>query len=334
MTWNPIFSLWMLIILIGAGLGIGVFCLLKATGRRRLSWIFRVLVMLMIGIACVRPGIGTASAQQLGSKVNVLFLIDVTASMNAEDWQGNKPRLEGVRKDIEELAIKHAGARFGVITFASKANRRLPFVSDASALKSLMSNLQPEVTRDSRGSSVTAAAELAEEVLKKDAEQYPDRARIVYYLGDGEQTSDQDLQSMAGVAKYANSGAVLGYGTAAGAKMREVRDFESDRAPRYVHDDEARREAISKVDEKNLAQIAKDMQMPLQMRSANSAVKPAEINTSKQQLVPSDAESQSTFELYWIFVIFAALLLLPEVWWVSRSLREVTAAAKGVRDGA
>src|SRR5690606_39283043 len=60
------------------------------------------------------------------------------------------------------------------------------------------------------------------DTLRAATKSSPDRSRMVFYLGDGEQTSSGEPESFKGGAKYVDGGAVLGYGTAEGGPMKKT----------------------------------------------------------------------------------------------------------------
>ena len=44
--------------------------------------------------------------------------------------------------------------------------------------------------------------------------------RILFFISDGEITSEEKLSSFSSIKKYVDDGAVLGYGTSSGGKMK------------------------------------------------------------------------------------------------------------------
>lgn len=332
MTWDPIFPAWLVVLFMLALGGFAVWCLVRSTGRsRRLGWLLRALAVLMVGIACLRPGFGSQEAPVVESAVDVVFVVDTTASMIAEDWNGEQPRMDGVKQDIMALAAAHPGARFAMVEFASQAVQTLPFTSDTSALQAVVDVLQPEVTRYSKGSSIGIAAQMVHDVLARAQQADPSRARVVYYLGDGEQTSQTQPESFAESASLVTAGAVLGYGTAEGGRMRETTSSFSTAAPTYIQDRSTGQDARSKIDETALQTIATQLGVGYQHRTAATPVSPAAVEaTTMQASTTNDVER--AFDLYWIFAIAAFLLLLADVWRMSRALAELREARGALPD--
>lgn len=328
MTWNPIFPAWLLVIVTIALVALCVWGLVRARSRpKRIDWILRALVAVLIGIACLRPGIGSQSVQAQQNELDVLFVVDTTASMNAEDWNGG-PRLDGVKQDVTDLAASHAGARFSLISFDSSAVQRLPFTTDATALQSIVDTLRPEVTMYSGGSSITVADGLVNQVLKDAQEQGPDRARVVYYLGDGEQTSSDPPEDFSSGAEETNGGAVFGYGTAEGGPMLETLAGFSTQTPEYITTTTGET-AVSKIDEANLSAVADQLGVPYQLRSPDTPAEPADVEVSATS--DADADAETSFDLYWIFAIAAFVLMLREVWINVRGIAELR-TARGTSD--
>jgi len=326
-TWNPIFPVW-LVALIGVLLvGFAVWRIIAASRRReRLGWILRAAAALLIVVACFRPGIGSAGSPTLQSGVDIVFVVDTTSSMNAED-EGTNPdgsprtRLEAVRDDVASLAEQHVGARFSVISFDSSAVQRLPFTTDTTALRSIMTTLRSEVTLYSKGSSITIAKDLLAQVLQRAEEKNPDHAQIVYYLGDGEQTSNDKPASFGDAARFVDGGAVLGYGTTEGGRMKENGGpYGSDKV-QYIQDP-AGGDALSKIDEGNLRAIAGDLRVDYAHRDPGTPVTAAQVDPGRLSST-AGGDVEHSFDLYWILLILAFGALLPDAVTVTRGIAEL-----------
>ncbi|MET4143576.1 vWA domain-containing protein [Arthrobacter sp. UYCo732] len=263
------------------------------------------------------------SAQAATTDVNVFFVVDTSSSIVAEDFGNRSPRLEGVRQDIMAIAGELAGARFSLLTFDSNAVVRMPRTTDTTALDTAVGVLQPQVTTFSKGSSVTAARKLLAERLRAARDSHPERPRLVYYLGDGEQTSAAAPDAIKVDGGLANGGAVLGYGMAEGGRMQENTGQCSgnDGGAGYIQDRTSGSggDARSVIDEGRLRWIAGQLGVPYVHRSAGDAVPMMQAaDPGELRRAPEGAGLDGRTELYWIFASGAFLLGLREAFLLLR----------------
>lgn len=310
MILQPVLPVLLLVLLCVPVAAIGVFALVKAPGRDKGLWALRLVMLLAVFVMLLRPGIPGGSTQTLATDTDIVLVVDTTASIVAEDWGDGEPRLDGVRADVQSIVDEYPGARFALITSAASADLRLPLTTDTTALISSLDVLRPEVTSQSRGSSVGIANQLLADALANAAESQPDRSRMVFYFGDGEQTADSMPEPFDSSAEYTDAGAVLGYGTAEGGPMRLTTGAVDGAPGDYISYEGA--DALSVIDETNLERIASQLGVDYQHRSADA------------DLVLPDAPSTTTayaasgtvgtvIELYWIAALVLVALLAFEV---------------------
>ncbi|WP_200950611.1 vWA domain-containing protein [Arthrobacter sp. Soil762] len=344
MTLQPILPWWVMAPLIAAVVLFLVWRLVQATRERsagmRRDWLFRSALVLLLLAAALRPGVPGGSSQAAAADVNVFFVVDTSSSIAAEDYGDGSPRLDGVRQDIMAIAGELAGARFSLLTFDSNAIVRMPLTTDATALDTSVSVLQPQVTAFSKGSSVTAAGTLLAERLRAARDSHPERPRLVYYLGDGEQTSAKAPAARRLDGGLVDGGAVLGYGTADGGRMKENTGQGSgqgsgqDAGAGYIQDRSSGtgKDAISVIDEGRLQGIAGQLGVPYVHRSAGDPVAPMmqAADPGDFQPAPADGVGGGRTELYWLLAAGAFLLALRETVLVLRQWLQLRPGA-GVR---
>ncbi|MBT2537930.1 VWA domain-containing protein [Arthrobacter sp. ISL-69] len=335
MTFQPIWPWWVMVPVILAAVVVLAWTAVRSRPDRaglRGALLPAGLVVLLL-LAALRPGVPGGSVRAAATDLNVFFFVDTTSSIAAEDYGNGRPRLDGVRKDIMAIAGELAGARFSMITFDSQAVVRMPLTTDASALDTLTGVLEPQVTVYSTGSSVTVARTLLNERLKAARDSHPERARIVYYLGDGEQTSGKAPEPMRVDASLVNGGAVLGYGTAQGGRMKEKTNYSSAAGTDYIQDRSggSAGDAVSRIDEDMLRGIAAQLGVPYVHRAAGDAVAPM-MQAAKPGALKEASESlEGRVELYWAPALAAFVLALWESLRVLRQLRQLKPAEKGAR---
>jgi Ca-activated chloride channel family protein len=294
---------------------------------RRLSWAVRAGMVVLLLLVALRPGIPGAGGEKATTDVDVFFVVDTTTSIIAEDFDGSQPRLDGVKSDIVDLVDAYPGAKFALLSFDSSAVLRVPLTSDATAVSNAADVLAPEITLYSNGSSITQAKDLLASTLQRAEAAEPDRSRLVYYFGDGEQTSSAPVESFDDSAGFVSGGYVFGYGTDAGGQMRvQTGYYDDDKTDDGYVTDDTGAPARSVIDEKNLRTIADQLGVEYVHRTAPGDAPASDVGPS-QALSTSNESSGGTTELYWIPAVALMLLLVFEAIVVVRRLRELRAAA-------
>ena len=268
----------------------------RALAGHRALWAMRLVLVLACFAMLLRPGIPGGATQTLATDTDIVLVVDTTASIVAEDWGDGEPRLDGIRADVEAIVEEYPGARFALITSDAAAELRMPLTTDTTALLGSLEVLRPEVTSQSRGSSIGIAAPLLTETLASAAASSPDRARMVFYFGDGEQTVDTPPESFGSSAGYTDSGAVFGYGTAEGGPMRITTGGLDDDGG-YIQYEGS--DALSVIDETNLGAIAGELGVEYQHRTADVAPALPEAPSNTTNYADS-GEVGNVTELYWI----------------------------------
>jgi len=272
------------------------------------SAVTRCVVVVLLVLAALRPGWAGGQANTTSADLDVFFVVDSSTSMAAEDYNGTGTRLAGVQQDVMAIAKELAGAKFSLITFDDKATVRMPLSKDVSALRTSMDTLQPQNPRYAKGSSVSGAGQLLKERLAAAQEQHPGRPALVFYAGDGENTSAAAPSPMDG-ANVAG-GAVLGYGTAAGGRMKDS----SRNTTAYVKDRSSGegQDAISTIDENQLRSIAGQLNVPYTHRTGTEPVSDMLQKAQPGAVSAGSGDVPGRIELYWLLALAAFALALAE----------------------
>ena len=319
MIFQPVLPVFLILLLCAGVAVVTVGMLVRApraggevvTDRRALAvhrslWTLRLVMVLACAVMLLRPGLPGGSTQTLATDTDIVLVVDTTASIVAEDWDDGSPRLDGVRADVRALVEEYPGARFALLTSDAAAQLRIPLTTDTTALLGSLDVLRPEVTSQSRGSSIGVAAPLLSETLAAAAESSPDRSRMVFYFGDGEQTTGSAPESFADSARYTDAGAVFGYGTTEGGPMRVTTGGLDQNGSEYIQYQGS--DALSVIDEGNLETIAGQLGVGYEHREADVA--PALPAAPSSTTAYADAgEVGNVIELYWVaaLVVLAAL---------------------------
>lgn len=322
MTFLPVLHPLLILAICGPVLALAVWMIVRTPepgGRGR--WALRAGLVLACAVLAFRPGIPDGAARSVATNVDVVIVLDNTTSMLAEDWGGEEGdrRIDAVAADVRTLIETYPGARFALIAFDNSAQVRLPLTTDTSALMASIEVMTPPPTDRSTGSSIGIAAPVLEQTLRGAQESHDDRACMVFYLGDGEQTAPDEPESFAGSADLVDGGAVLGYGTAEGGPMKRVAAGVDGASGEYIEDPATGEPAVSVIDEAALGTIADELGVTYVHRAAGAEPELPEAPAETTAVTDAETPGART-ELSWVIGIVVAALLLAEA----------TAAAAGI----
>ncbi|MCS6710898.1 VWA domain-containing protein [Brachybacterium sp. EF45031] len=309
---------WWLIALLMVPMAALCLLLLVRRPRQRWSWLRRLLMVLLLAVVLVRPSTPLDGLPTQRMNANVFFVVDRTGSMNAEDYAEGAPRLDGVKADMRRIMQMTEGSRYSIIAFDSVAAQQLPLTTDAGAAEAWIDTLTTEPTAYSRGSNVDRARTTLITALQETRAEDPDSSILVYVFSDGENTDGQESEAFSPAAQFVDGGAVLGYGTAQGGRMRAqggATDGE------YITDGSGA-EGRSVIDENQLKTIAGQMGVPYLHRTDPEAAIEGTMEGIELKAVPleSSTRARSFEDWYWVASIPLALLFLWELGEMTRRL--------------
>ena len=270
-------------------------------------WCGLTLAVLLLLIGAARPGLEANGEQSMtaagsGQNVNVFFVVDRSPESGLDDYDG-KPRMDGIRADIDTLIERYPGARFAMIAFASRASLDWPLSEDVWSLEPAVAGLTPYAATDVPEDAAAAANVLRYQLIAA-GQQYRDSTNLVFYFGSGASGSDAPQGEFEPVAGTVEGGAVFGYGALGGG------------APAY--------------DEARLRLIAEQLGLPYVHRQNGQPLPQTRSNTVAAQSSPTTPDVAKRTELYWVFTLIASMLLLCELFLAIREYRRTRMARRSV----
>jgi Ca-activated chloride channel family protein len=165
-----------------------------------------------IVIALVNPKIGTKLETVKREGVDVVFAVDVSKSMLAEDIAPN--RIEKAKQLVTQIINGLGSDRIGIIAYAGSAYPQLPITTDYSSAKLFLSQMNTDML-SSQGTAIAEAIELAK-TYYNDEEQ---TNRVLFIISDGE----DHLGEAASIAEQASQEGIriftIGVGDVNGAPI-------------------------------------------------------------------------------------------------------------------
>jgi Ca-activated chloride channel family protein len=160
----------------------------RSNFKATLKLIFVLFGLASLTMALVNPKIGTKLETVKREGVDIVFALDVSKSMLAEDIAPN--RLEKAKRLVSEIINQLASDRIGIIAYAGQAFPQLPITTDYGAAKMFLQNMNTDML-SSQGTAIDQAIELAS-TYYDDEEQ---TNRVLFIISDGEDHSQGDVSN-------------------------------------------------------------------------------------------------------------------------------------------
>jgi len=155
----------------------------KSLFKPILKLIVLCLAFVCLIIAMVNPKIGTKLETIKREGVDIVFAVDVSKSMLAEDIAPN--RLEKSKQLVTQIINNLASDRIGIIAYAAKAFPQLPITTDYAAAKMFLQSMNTDML-SSQGTAIDQAIQLARTYYDDDEQ----TNRVLIIISDGEDHSN------------------------------------------------------------------------------------------------------------------------------------------------
>ena len=160
-------------------------------------------------LSLVNPKMGTQLKTVKREGVDIVFALDVSKSMLAEDIAPN--RLEKSKQIISKVIENLGSDRIGVIVYAGSAYPLLPITTDHASAKMFLQNANPDMV-SSQGTAINEALDLAKTYYNNDDQ----TNKFLIILSDGE---DHEAQTISLAETLTENGVkvfTVGVGTESG----------------------------------------------------------------------------------------------------------------------
>ena len=285
----------------------------RSAFKQYLKLIMLSLAMLMMVIALVNPKVGSKLKTVKREGVDIVFALDVSKSMLAEDIAPN--RLLKAKQIISKVIDKLGGDRVGIIAYAGKAYPLLPITTDYAAAKMMLQNADTDMI-PSQGTAIASAIDMTSQYFDDEDQ----KNRILVIISDGED-HEKDALSAAEVAKGRGIKIYsIGVGTESGGpipiknKNGQVTGYKKDRKGDVV---------VTKLDKHVLMEVAQatggkyiDSQDTRQLVSEFTKILSGMDKKEFETKVFSDYEDQ----FQW-FIALAILFLILDVFLLERKTK-------------
>ena len=155
----------------------------RSNFKLNLKLIIECLAILFLSIGLANPKIGTELKSINREGVDIVFAIDVSKSMLAEDVAPN--RLLRSKRIISEIINSLSSDRVGIVAYAAQAIPQVPLTTDFAAVKNFLQIIDTDML-SSQGTSIDSALNLSANFFDQNSE----TNRVLVLLSDGEDHDD------------------------------------------------------------------------------------------------------------------------------------------------
>ncbi|TGD58533.1 VWA domain-containing protein [Flavobacterium humi] len=201
------------------------------------------LSMMIIGL--VNPKIGTKVEKVKREGIDIVFAIDVSKSMLAEDIAPN--RLEKSKQVVSQIINNLGSDRIGIIAYAGSAFPVLPITTDYNVAKMFLQSMNTGMV-SSQGSNLDEAIKLSGKYF----EGSPNTSKLMIMISDGEDHSEGAENAAEEARKIGMKIITIGIGTTAGGpipnkKNGVIESFHRDKSTGEVVVTKLRPEALEAI---------------------------------------------------------------------------------------
>ncbi|MGI0105011.1 vWA domain-containing protein [Salinimicrobium sp. WS361] len=270
----------------------------RSTGKQVLKIVLLCLAIASFVIALVNPQFGTKLETVKREGVDVVFAIDVSKSMLAEDIAPN--RLEKSKQLVTQIINNLASDRVGIIAYAGSAFPQLPITTDYAAAKMFLQGMNTDML-SSQGTAIREAIELSKTYFNDDEQ----TNRVLFLISDGEDHEGNIEDIAAEAAREGIRIVTIGVGTAKGGPIPIKRNGV---VQNYKKNNQGET-VITRLDQETLKEIASEANGRY-IDGSNTAQVVEEVTDILQNMDKKEFESQQIAEYKSQFQWFLALGLL------------------------
>jgi len=302
---NPIIPIWAMAIIC-----VALLCLKR---RGVIPYIRQIVIVILLFLINLRPMIPDKNIKVTQDKFQckVVFVVDDTISMLAEDYDGKNPRFNGAKADMAYIVDELEGAQFCVIDFNNNAQVLTPFTDNPEFVKAVIDSIYPLDYLYAFGTNLSVTKDVLEDVLENTEDD--DMPVYVFFISDGEITDDYALKSFDELAEYIDGGAVMGYGTKKGGVMHYYDSYYEEYKTLMDERDYPYEPAVSCIDEDNLETIADDLGIKYVHMDRQSRIDSTLNKIKNGTDIDTEENTKSGYtDIYYFFVIPLSILIAYE----------------------
>ncbi len=184
--------------------------------KSRFKPVFKVvlwsLIITCFSIGLVNPKFGTKLETVKREGVDIVFAVDVSKSMLAEDIAPN--RIEKSKQLVAQIINNLASDRVGIIAYAGQAYPQLPITTDYAAAKMFLQNMNTDML-SSQGTAIDDAIKMATTYFNDETQ----ANKVLVIISDGEDHGNNAVSAATYAAQKGIKIFTIGVGKTIGAPI-------------------------------------------------------------------------------------------------------------------
>jgi len=265
--------------------------------RSRRDWIW-LTVFVAIVVALARPGYNPTRHSVSQSGRDVVFVLDVSRSMLAQDAYPS--RLEAAKQAIRDCLAGFMGEQVGLVIYAGSSSISCPLTADYDFLRYMLTQVQPRSVEFGGTLLLSAIEKSIDQVLDPDRRGYQD----LVVLTDGEDHGPGVKRIAEQIKESGVQLLLIGIGDSVSGSRIPIQNEEGETIP-LRHDGQV---VYTKLNDRELGSLAR---MCPEGKFANVGTLPFHLGEIYQSFIEDKATISSGGDTGYVVYKEAAFLILP-----------------------
>ncbi len=184
--------------------------------KYKYRWILTSIGVLLIVFSLLRPQWGEHEEVIESKGMDILFVLDLSNSMNAEDVSPS--RLQRAQTFIKKTLLLLADDRVGLIGFAGRSFLAVPLTTDFGYISEVVESLNPSAIME-QGTEIDEAMSVAVKAFERGASDTRKTSRAIVLISDGEDFGKDPFKVAESIKEFGTGFFAFSVGSREGAPI-------------------------------------------------------------------------------------------------------------------
>lgn len=277
----------------------------------RLEPVLFLIATICLGISLLGPGYGSKVNHSKATGIDIVFVMDVSKSMLAEDMREGNSRLATAKQAVMEFISRHPEHNYGLVEFAGEAMVVAPMTQDTQAVTTFVSGLTVDDVVE-QGTDIQEAFDLS---MARFGEVSEDRGRMIVLVTDGGDEMEVKVETLLQEAR--DQGVVVSTIGVGGNKPVPIPEGK-DMFGRNVYTTYKGEQVMTQLNIQPLREIAKvtegqfiQLQNTADLEELNGKIQNMKSTTLTKQSAKEGLENRYQWGVGLVFLLLASMAVYP-----------------------